>query len=267
MNCCTHCMITPHQNIKWAFHTQKDQCYIFYIYRWARGRFHFEPIRLIVQSLTLGRCGWFNPQHVSWFEEVMFKFIFLTCYESKTTISLPCDNDKAFSGFASCDAPDRWQVEELEFPSFWKVLGILDRDISSVTSFTPHFSVICFDDPSQFTWKNQGVHVLRQLCIFSRARRSCCSSRGSCNIVSILNYREPAFVFRLSGKWLSISFYFQFWGQICFLKFPTLTNNMQVPQLTLQNHSDMQSCLCWYMLLRSLEQIVYIVPHMASQRH
>lgn len=165
MNCCTHCMITPHRNIKWACHTQKDQCYIFYIYRWARGRFHFEPIRMIVQSLTLGRCGWFNPQHVSWFEKVMFKFIFLTCYESKTTISLPCDNDKAFSGFASCDTPDRWQVAELEFPSFWKVLGILDRDISSVRSFAPHFSVICFDDPSQFTWKNQGVHVLRS-CVF-----------------------------------------------------------------------------------------------------
>lgn len=34
---------------------------------------------------------------------------------------------------------------------------------------------------------------------------------------------------------------------------------MQVPQLTLQHHSDMQSCLRWYMSVCSPEWIVYIV--------
>lgn len=45
--------------------------------------------------------------------------------------------------FASWEAPDRCEVAKLEFPSFWNVLGFPDRDISSVVSFTPHFSLIC----------------------------------------------------------------------------------------------------------------------------
>lgn len=94
-----------------------------------------------------------------------------------------------------------WQVAELQFPSFWNVLGIPYTDIHSVVSFTPHFSLICLTTIG-FRWRNQGRHILR----------SYCSSNGPARSLAFL---DPAFVFHLSGKWCSISFHFQFRRQIC----------------------------------------------------